>query len=127
MTEDQKNEIAKLRNFGMGYRAIAKKLNVPDSTIKSHCHTYNLTSEDITVDTEHCPICGKLLVQIPHTKKKKFCSAKCCKAFWYQTNTSRTCLCCGKAFAPSQKNSKYCCFDCYIKARFYGGKDGKSD
>ena len=121
MTEDQKNEIAMLRKFGLGYRAIAKKMNIPDSTVKSHCQKYNLRPEDIKANSGLCPVCGKKLIQIK--KKKKFCSATCRKAFWFQTEKSRTCLCCGKAFAPPRKDSKYCSFDCYIKARFYGGKD----
>ena len=123
MTDNQKAEIAKLRNLGLGYKVVAKKMNMPVSTIKTHCRKYNLRPEDIKANSEHCPVCGKRLIQIPHKKKKKFCSPECRKAFWYQTEKSRTCLCCGKAFAPLRKDSKYCSFDCYIKARFYGGKD----
>ena len=121
MTSDQKNEIAKLRNIGLGYKVIAKKMNIPVSTIKTHCQKYNLRPEDIEVDPGRCLICGKPLVQLPHTKN--LCSNKCRVAYWRLTNTSRICIVCGRAFAPAQKNSKYCSHECYIKARFHGGAD----
>ena len=121
MTDKQKLEIAVLRKTGLGYRIIGKKMNIPSGTIKSYCQKYNLRPEDIEANSGLCPVCGKKLIQLPHTKKKKFCSAKCCTAFWYLTNTSRTCLCCGKAFAPSRKERKYCSHECYINARYYGG------
>ena len=47
MTDSQKAEIAKLRNLGLGYKVIAKKMNIPVVNIKGYRQQSN--------DAKRCP------------------------------------------------------------------------
>lgn len=127
MTNTQKAYIEKLRTSGVGYKAIASKIGLSVNTVKTYCRTHGLTSQtaDISEGSELCPVCGKPLINLPHKKRKKFCSDKCRIAYWHQTKApeTRVCKCCGKEYEPTRKDSKYCCHECYIRSRFYGGSN----
>ena len=123
MNENQKVEVAKLRNLGLGYKTIANKLNIPADIVKGYCRTHHLQSND----AKRCPVCGNPVIQIPHKKKRLFCSNKCRRTYWYMMKPRGICACCGKSFVPSRMNAKYCSFDCYINSRFYEGKNGQSE
>ena len=121
MTEKQKSEVTTLRKLGLGYKAIAKRMSVSVDAVKYYCRTHNLQAKDIPDNV--CPICGAPISQTPHKRKKVFCSGKCRIAHWRLMQTRRICECCKESFIPAHPTSKYCSFDCYIKARFYGGLD----
>lgn len=105
MTDYERSEIVRLRNSGMGYKAIAKELNISVNSIKTYCKRMNIKGERYLVektqvsetqimekdpevdesDARCCLYCGSVIVQPKHGRKKKFCSNKCragVKWFW---------------------------------------------
>ena len=52
MTENQKKRIAKLRQQGFGYAAIASELRMPVGTVKTFCRRNSLQAGDLTSDTQ---------------------------------------------------------------------------
>ncbi len=74
-----------------------------------------------------CKNCDKEIFQEPHMKKKKFCCDKCRNLWWNshldQVNRKAiyhfTCPQCSTEFEVyGNSRRKYCCHECYIKARF---------
>ena len=131
MTDMQKEKIRYLRCEGLGYKAIASRLDVSENTVKGFCRREGLNG-DISHLISVCRHCGGALKQ--STKPKKFCSDKCRRAWWKEhpflserrAYYSLTCAHCGKAFESyGNKNRKYCDHACYIAARF--GKEGSHE
>ncbi|MBO6235816.1 MAG: RNA polymerase subunit sigma-70, partial [Schwartzia sp.] len=83
MTENQKMIVAGLRQKGLGYGTIAKRVGVPLNTVKSFCRRKAAKPEHEEPDsgTHRCLCCGVTVVQNPRRKEKKFCSDKCRWAF----------------------------------------------
>ena len=116
------NEILRLKNSGLSYADISKKLNVPIGTIKSVISRNKGKSIKNT-----CKWCGKDLVDTPHRKTKTFCSEEC-KSKWWNKNRQNykskskveiTCACCGKTFYDySWRKRVYCSDLCYKKVRY---------
>lgn len=52
MTENQKKRIAKLRQQGFGYAAIASELKIPVGTVKMYCRWNSLQAGDLASDTQ---------------------------------------------------------------------------
>ena len=77
MTDKEKREIIELRNSGLGYGEIAKKLNVSRSTISTF---FNRQID--TKITNVCKECGKKLTNVPGKKEKVFCSDRCRYNWW---------------------------------------------
>ena len=107
MTEQQKSDIIKLRKKGTAFSAIA------DADKQSMLPT--------------CKYCGKRLIQPYGKREKKYCSDKCRFLWWNghrnelkkKTVCIRICSFCGVSFkAYKSENRKYCCRDCYYKARY---------
>ena len=133
MTDNQKQSIIKMRGNGLGYKKIAKALELPVGTIQSFCRRESVLNMAVPeYDGKHCRECGKLLIQKDKVKKRKFCSEECRIKWWTEhpcsksgnTKSSHTvvCACCHKPFtAYGKAERKYCSHDCYIKARFGGG------
>ena len=119
--KEQKSEITILRKTGLGYKAIAKKMYVSVDAVKYYCRTHNLQPKDLPDNV--CPVCGTPITQTPHKRKKVFCSGKCRTTHWRLMQNRHICERCGKSFIPVRPTGKYCSHNCYIKARFYGGKD----
>ncbi|MCL1882411.1 MAG: helix-turn-helix transcriptional regulator [Defluviitaleaceae bacterium] len=123
MTQAQKEHIVKSRSKGESYAKIAADLGVSENTVKSHCRRMNQKTVD---KSDVCQQCGKVLIHIPHKKKKIFCSDKCRFAWW---NTSKcnpahqtSCTHCGGTFDTRGNSSrKYCSHACYIAGRYGGG------
>lgn len=73
--------------------------------------------------TLKCRGCGSSLANTninPFAISDRFCSPEC-KSDWVLQNaknkgTVKTCLCCGKEFIVKNKNSKYCCLECYYSS-----------
>lgn len=140
MTEQQKQQIEKLRRDGYGYIKIAQALGVSQNTVKSYCRRKNLTGLLGTQQPkmgmpsdngEHfCLCCGTPVVQNPGRKQKKFCSDKCRNKWWNRNldkvnrkaNYEFICPHCKKPFTVyGNANRKYCSHECYVADRFGGG------
>ena len=136
MTNEQKTRIAELRKEGLGYKRIAKVLDINAGTVKTYCHRHGMATDQSKhmkpmpdTSEKKCRFCGTILLQLPGRKPKKFCSDECRNHFWNR-NAARanrksmieyTCPVCGKAFnAYGKHNRKYCSHKCYIADRFGG-------
>ena len=126
MTDSIKNEIVQLRRSGVGYGRISRQLGIPLSTVKSYCRRHNVVGG---VKGTVCMQCGHHLEQVPHRKKKKFCSDGCRITWWnhhkHLMPTNSVCVHCGKAF-HGRNGCKYCSHQCYVAERF-GGKDDQGN
>ncbi len=114
MTEYNRTQISQLRQSGLGYGMIAKKLCISVNTVKAFCRR-NSIKEHI------CPMCGKPVTQNPGRREKKFCSDEC-RRKWWNSHTglmkeNAVCAHCGKPFHGRQ-GRKYCSHACYIAERF---------
>lgn len=135
MNEFQKTQINNMRCEGLGYKAIAKELDISENTVKSFCRRNNLTkAENIstityTEDKNYCKNCGELVEQNDKKKKKQFCSDKCRMEWWnthrelvhHKNIHTKLCPGCNKEFKYYGKaERKYCSYACYIADRFGG-------
>ena len=141
MNDMQKSQIINMRAAGIGYKAIAKNLDISENTVKSFCRRNNLTSTEMIVPvpiTENsaevvlCKNCGKVVPQNDKRKKKQYCSDKCRMNWWnshreqvkHKSVDIRICPSCHKEFKVYGKSDrKYCSHACYIKDRFGGAND----
>lgn len=131
MTDEEKKTAMKMIERGYGYRIIASQLGLSVNTVKSFCHRQKVKGTDIPmtyVPYRDCLWCGELLAQLPHKKKKKFCSDKCRLAYWndqpeeLRKRTHHECVCefCGKTFLKP-KPQRFCSTACYAEYRKRGG------
>ena len=113
--------ITNMRLEGHSPSAIAAKLGLSPSTVRSHIHRHRHVR-----DEQSCKHCGKPLVQSKGHRAKKFCSDSCRMAWWNshkeevnkQAFYKLTCQHCGKEFdSYGNSNRKYCCRACYIASR----------
>lgn len=138
MNDMQKSQIINMRADGIGYRAIAKELDISENTIKSFCRRNNLAkAESVAVSATPsekviCKNCGKAVPQNDKRKKKQFCSDKCRMAWWnshreevhHKNITTKVCPGCNRKFQVyGNADRKYCSHACYITDRFGGGSD----
>jgi endogenous inhibitor of DNA gyrase (YacG/DUF329 family) len=139
MTNEQKEAIRFMRDGGIGYTKIAKKLSLSENTVKSFCKRHQLGGiaaaqpETNSAVGIFCLNCGKPLVPGIGKKPRKFCSDECRITWWNSHPESvkkkavyrLTCTGCGKPFESyGNKSRHYCCHACYIADRF--GKAGDS-
>ena len=132
MTEEQKNDIRKLREDGFGYKLIAKELGISSNSVKSFCRRNELfESKDQTLSAL-CEQCGKELVNIPKKKKKRFCSDTCRQAWWNshlnlvkrKAVYAYICPVCQREFSVyGNAKRKYCSHQCYVAGRFGGARN----
>ena len=128
----QKEQIKVLRQEGLGYKRVAKELNISVDTVKSFCRNNNLAGlMAASAKPSVCRECGQALVQPEKKKTLKFCNSDCRETWWKKNKskvnkkTAQTIECqgCGKAFlAYKHERRKYCSHSCYIMARFIGGE-----
>lgn len=133
MTDNQKQLIREMRGSGLGYKKIARELDLPLGTVQSFCRRENITAvEPIIHDKNHCCYCGKTLIQMEKVKKRKFCSDECRVRWWTEHPCSKSsdsksfhvavCENCGKTFSVyGNAPRKYCSHECYVDARFGDG------
>lgn len=138
MTENEKAQIAQLRNAGNGYKKIARILGISVNTIKSYCRRNERGKESSEKkgdaqphdSTTVCENCGQLIHQIPKQKRKRFCCDKCRNQWWNahldqvkrKANYEFICACCKKPFTVyGNAHRKYCSHACYIEGRYGGG------
>lgn len=131
MTDEQRMQIINLREEGNGYKKIAQMMGLSENTVKSFCQRRKLGGVVVqTAPAENvCPCCGKVVVQNPGRKQKKFCSDRCRMKWWNshldqverKANYDFVCPVCNKAFTVyGNANRKYCSHECYIEDRFGG-------
>lgn len=134
MNLQEKDAVRQMRIKGLSYSAIAHNLCVSENTIKSFCQRNRLGGMGGAVITTlkeapetQCKQCGKRLHHKPKCKPRKFCSDTCRHVWWKEHREQlnkkayyyQSCAHCGKEFKSYGDDSrKYCCHDCYIKARF---------
>ena len=123
MTSVEKEKVRYWRGEGLGYKAIAAKVGITESAVKSYCQRNGIAKEAKST----CRQCGKHIVQQPKRKTRKFCSDVCCQAWWNRQAPlmERKAVCelacahCGKNFiSQSSHGRKYCGQHCYFSARF---------
>ena len=138
MTEEQKTKILQMRQVGVGFADISRKLNLSVNTVKSFCRrSSNVVTSVQAKPKNHiadfapmkCRECGAILVQKEHVKKRVFCS-KYCREKWWKEHTdflrkkaiyTFTCAKCGRSFTAYGNNKrKYCSHKCYVQDRFGG-------
>ena len=78
MTNQEKIQILKLKEQGLGYKAIAIKLNISRNTVASVIRRNN----GAIIEENLCPFCGGQIVQTKGHRQKKFCSYTCRKRYW---------------------------------------------
>ncbi len=130
MTNEQKTLIINLKNDGLGYKAISKKLCISVDTVKSFIKR-NKELFDTTPNVDRCLCCNKVLIHTPKHKKKKFCNDTCRMKWWNghpdvanKVVFEVTCKCCGKVINSYRYRArKFCSHSCYINYRFYGGNE----
>jgi hypothetical protein len=131
MTAIEKEKIRYLRGEGLGYKAIASRLELTVDVVKGFCRRNGLDGEAAPNADTVCRQCGKSFDKKPGAEKKRFCSGICRSAWWRQHKHLSTpkqengniCARCGRVFySPPSKQRKYCGHDCYIAARFGGDR-----
>ena len=134
MNDAQRKQVQTLRKENKSYGAIASLLGISVSTIKTYCIKHGLGGDATKAlprdgEERHCIYCGSPVIQIPGKKEKRFCSTFC-RTKWWSSHRSESkknayyeyvCPGCNKTFTVyAQKHRKYCCHECYVKARFGG-------
>ena len=137
MTDEQRKQITELRQKGIGYVAVAKRMGLSRDTVRSFCRRNGLAGEmvktkkaDKQQKDSFCRECGKELHQTEGVKKKIFCCRKCREKWWHEhpgqirqkAVYSFICAGCEKEFtAYGNSHRKSCSYECYITSRFKGG------
>ena len=137
VTQQQKEQISKLRATGASYGMIASVLSMSVNTVKSYCQRNPVVIEETpaTVSFPHlsqCPQCGTSLEQTPGHRQKRFCSPKCRMAWWAshpeqmkrRKLTNAECRHCGTVFIHyGSRPRKFCSRVCYLAYRYGQGGD----
>ena len=129
--EKRRRQAFYLRQAGYSFGQIAKELNIPRSTVKSWFYRTpeNVMEHEYMPSVKRCPQCGK---ELPPSKyrPRRFCSDECRVTYWTthgeqinrQSAVSTVCPVCHKTFQDyANHHRKYCCHECYIADRYYGG------
>ena len=121
LTDTQKNEILRLRDKNVPFGEIAERLGLPRNTVKSYYQrlTQKLAEGD---GCARCDCCGRLIVQVPKRKRKRFCG-KACREYYHNhhrdSGVRAICQYCGAAFDNIyHRDQKYCSRACYNNARW---------
>ena len=127
MKQEQKQQITKMRRRGDTYNEIADFVEIPMSTVRSHCLRYKIYPEPPPdPKPNHCRYCGKHIQQKPKMKPRKFCCSKCRETYWNKNHVKTKgylfkvkCAYCNKNFEKyKHSEQRFCCHRCYIFDRF---------
>lgn len=138
MTEQQKLQIRKLRQQGLGYQAIGKTLNLSRDSVRSYCknHELNGVSVEVQMNTKEriangdaCAFCAGPLEHASTGRPRRFCSDLCRRSYWKlhraegqkgsDVTYTMECAYCHRTFESySNKNRKYCCHQHYVLDRY---------
>lgn len=139
MTQQQKEQITRLRAAGTSFGKIASALGMSVNTVKSYCKRNPVSAETMPIPQtvmrmDHCPQCNTLLCQTTGHRQKRFCSPKCRMAWWKahpeQMNRKKVvqveCRYCGVTFFQyGSRQRKFCSRDCYLAHRHNQGGDDR--
>lgn len=137
MTDEQREELIRMKQSGESNRIISETLGISENTIKTfvrrnNIHALQKKEPVVIIPKEHehvCKECGIPVAQYQCRKAKLFCSDKCRMAWWNRNqdqvnrkaNYSYECAYCKKEFvAYGNSHRKYCCHECYVSDRFGG-------
>ena len=137
MTQQEKEQITKLRANGASFGKIASVLSMPVNTVKSYCKRNPISVEPLpapkaVVHPGRCPQCDALLEQSTGHRQKRFCSPKCRIAWWAAHPDQMTrkklfsveCQHCGGVFVQyGSRPRKFCSRGCYLAHRYGQGGD----
>lgn len=125
MTDQEKKQTLILNSQGLGYRAIATKLSVSSSSVKSYLKSKAVQKMNFVPpkrpDGITCPVCDAPLEQPKTGRRRYFCSGKCRSHYWTAYNAGSIkykCPQCGKSFNTTHSNRKFCSLECYFDHRF---------
>ena len=130
LTNIQKETVRYLRGEGLGYKAIASRLDLSADAVKGFCKRNGLNGLAVENSDTVCRHCSKPLDKTG-SRQRKFCSDPCRSAWWsshtylykHKKENSSVCVFCGRVFNSFQsKGRKYCGRSCYVAARFGGEK-----
>lgn len=120
MTEEQKIKIIELRNQGLGYKRIAKQLNITRDSVRGYCRRKEPFSEYITskkkkmkkinkIEKRFCLNCNKEIIQSGKGPRRKYCCNKC--RYSYKNSNRKTynirCEYCDQEFKAYSVKRKY--------------------
>lgn len=118
MTTTDKNQIIKLREEGLSFGEIAKRLGMSRSSVST---IYRRAQEQ---HVDRCKCCGLVIKQTAGHRQRLFCSDKCRIRWWRQNSTNHAinnkavCLMCNKEFVYHESRiRKYCSLACAYKGR----------
>ena len=132
MTNEQKENVRKMRGAGESYAKIAGALGLSENTVQSFCRRNNLTDgyvrngEPTGKGAPFCLSCGVPIRQTPGYRGRKYCSDRCRIAWWNKrpagpgrkSTRSFACLACGKQFdAYGRRERKYCSQSCSARSK----------
>ena len=131
MNHQQKSQIEQYRKAGLGFMDIARRLDIPLTTVKSYCYRHPLPGAE-EADEAFCPQCGQPVPRM-RFRPRRFCSDACRVEYWHahpdemnhRSTTECRCQQCGKPFTDyAGRNRKYCSHPCCIAARYGGEQNG---
>ncbi len=121
MKPNDKATMNNLRLQGVSVNEIAIRLHLSPNTVRSHIRRH----PDID-GVKRCLTCGAFIPKIKPRRERKFCSDSCRMKWWnaHQDQVNKKayyahkCTHCGKAFESyGNEKRKYCCWNCYLKAK----------
>lgn len=124
MTQELKDKINELHNSGLGYRRIAKALNIPVGTVNTY---FARLRHPVKKPDTFCKHCGLKLKQRRGHRQKIFCDDACRRAWWKEHPEESTkrpsafypmkCQFCGKKYMSYGNNHRtFCSRECYLKS-----------
>ncbi len=134
MTKETRDKILTLRESGMGYQSIAKRVGESRDAVRYICKSRGLggiAKEEMIIKGKICACCGTGIAQpTGKGRRRRFCSEFCRRAWWKKHPEEGrkldkaiyhgTCEHCGKEFtAYGNNHRRYCSRECYIQARFW--------
>ena len=105
-------------------KKISKELSISISQIRYAVDGFNKEAAVVSIDA--CKECGTRIVSLKGKKKRIFCCDACRMKWWNshldqverKANYGFICNHCGKEFVVyGNSKRKYCCHNCYAKAR----------
>lgn len=138
MTEEQKLQIRKLRQQGLGYQAIGKMVNLTRDSVRSYCKNHGLQGVRLAVEMntkerikngEACAYCAGPIKKAKTGRPARFCCEACRRSYWKahrdegkkseKATYTMECKCCHKIFESyGNKTRKYCCHAHYVLDRY---------
>ena len=138
MTEEQKLQIRKLRQQGLGYQANGKMVNLTRDSVRSYCKNHGLQGVRLAVkmktkerikNGEACAYCAVPIKKAKTGRPARCCCGACRRSYWKahrdegkkseKATYTMECKYCHKIFESyGNKTRKYCCHAHYVLDRY---------